>query len=177
MVDLANDAAEPVSADELSTQIRILAGNASFETTPKQATKISSFSALLPEATRVFIAFIPGETTSNIVATARRLVDEGMVPVPHLPARNMTSSAMFEQLVGDLADAGVDQALAIAGGLKEPSGPYHASMQLMETGLFETHGFKTLFVAGHPEGSPDISDRHVEEALAWKNAFASKKRD
>ena len=29
-------------------------------------------------------------------------------------------------------------------------------------------------MAGHPEGSPDISDQAIKEALAWKNAFAER---
>jgi methylenetetrahydrofolate reductase (NADPH) len=174
MVTPANDSQLSINNDMLATSIRILAGNASFETTPKQAARIGSFAEILPEATRVFIAFIPGETAENMIATARRLRKEGMVPVPHLPARNMTSAAMFERMVGDLANAGIDHALVIAGGLPAPSGPYHSSLQLLERGLFERSGYATLYVAGHPEGSPDIPADEVRTALAAKNAFASR---
>lgn len=174
MASPANDTAPLVTEDTLTTTMRLLAGNASFETTPKQSQKIASFAAILPEATRVFIAFIPGDTTENMVALTKRLVDEGMVPVPHVPARNMTSTSMFERYVADLASAGADHALVIAGGLPKPEGPYHSSLQLLATGLFEQHGFTSLFVAGHPEGSPDISDAEIRAALAEKNQIAER---
>ncbi len=51
-------------------------------------------------------------------------------------------------------------------------------MDLLETGLFDHHGFKRLHLAGHPEGNRDIdadgSDRMVMEALRWKQAFAQR---
>ena len=50
-------------------------------------------------------------------------------------------------------DFGVKQVLVI-GGRAQPIGDFHCSLQLFETGLFE--GLK-IGIAGHPEGSPDIS--------------------
>jgi methylenetetrahydrofolate reductase (NADPH) len=47
-------------------------------------------------------------------------------------------------------------------------------MQMLETGLFDRHGIRRIGVAGHPEGSPDIPDEAVRQALAWKNAFAQR---
>ena len=29
-------------------------------------------------------------------------------------------------------------------------------------------------MAGHPEGSPDITDELIKDALAWKNGFAER---
>ena len=49
---------------------------------------------------------------------------------------------------------GVKQALVI-GGSAEPIGNYHCSLQILDTGLF--NGMK-IGIAGHPDGSPDISD-------------------
>ena len=65
-------------------------------------------------------------------------------------------------------DFGVKQALVI-GGSSEPIGDYHCSLQLLETGLFK--GFK-IGIAGHPEGSPDISDFDLEKAMQDKKPFA-----
>ena len=50
----------------------------------------------------------------------------------------------------------------------------NSSMQVMETGLLDRHGIRRIGVAGHPEGSPDIPDRAVAAAIAWKNAFAER---
>jgi methylenetetrahydrofolate reductase (NADPH) len=65
-------------------------------------------------------------------------------------------------------DFGVKQALVIGGGA-EPIGDYHCSLQLLESGLFK--GMK-IGIAGHPDGSPDISDSDLEKAMKDKMPFA-----
>ena len=65
-------------------------------------------------------------------------------------------------------DFGVKQALVIGGGA-EPIGDYHCSLQLLETELF--NGMK-IGIAGHPDGSPDISDSDLEKAMKDKMPFA-----
>ena len=65
-------------------------------------------------------------------------------------------------------DFGVKQALVIGGGA-EPIGDYHCSLQLLETELFK--GMK-IGIAGHPEGSPDISDSDLEKAMKDKKPYA-----
>ena len=65
-------------------------------------------------------------------------------------------------------DFGVKQALVI-GGSSDPIGDFHSSIQLLETDLFK--GMK-IGIAGHPEGSPDISDLELEKAMKDKKPFA-----
>ena len=65
-------------------------------------------------------------------------------------------------------DGGVKQALVI-GGSAQPVGDFHCSLQLLETGLFE--GFR-IGIAGHPDGSPDISDSDLEKAMKDKKPYA-----
>ena len=149
----------------------------SMEVMPRTAEKIEDFRAVLPAGTRVYIAHIDGTPIEDMVATARRLADEGFPVMPHLPARIIPDRATLADWIARYrGEAGVDQALLLGGGLKEPKGEFHSSMQLIETGLFE--GFKRLHVAGHPEGNrdidPDGSDRMVMEALRWKQAFAER---
>ena len=151
-----------------------LARGFSIETTPKQALKVDSFAACLPKGTRVFIALIPGEALNNMVDLAARLVAEGMVPVPHVPARSLEDMATFERYLTRLHAVGVREALVLAGGLATPVGDLTDSMQLLASGMFERLGFEQLYVAGHPEGSPDISASELARALAFKNEFAAK---
>lgn len=146
----------------------------SIETTPKQAEKIDSFRDCLPPGTAVFIALIPGEALGNMVALAERLLAEGMRPVPHIPARSLESVDVFEAYVRALFDAGVRDALILAGGLSQPVGNLSDSMQLLASGLFEELGFEHLYVAGHPEGSPDIDAPSLAAALAFKNDYAAR---
>jgi methylenetetrahydrofolate reductase (NADPH) len=145
------------------------------ETTPASAAKVADFRTMLRPGTTVYITFLPGSDYNDTVATAKRLRDEGFKPAPHFAARSIESAAMFEDYLARVAgEAGVDHVLAIAGALEEPLGPYSDSTQLLDTGLFDKHGIKQIGVAGHPEGSPDMSDTAIADALAWKNAYAER---
>ena len=45
-------------------------------------------------------------------------------------------------------------------------------MQMLDTGLFDKYGIKSIGFAGHPEWSPDMTRKTQKEAGLWKNAFA-----
>ncbi|MFC3117838.1 methylenetetrahydrofolate reductase [Jhaorihella thermophila] len=149
----------------------------SIEVMPRTAAKVENFRDLLPEGTRVYIAHIEGTPIEDMVATARRLADEGYRVMPHFPARIIKDAATLADWIARYqGEAGVDQALLLAGGVAKPVGDFHSSMQLVETGLFDKAGFKRLHFAGHPEGNKDIdpdgSTRNVDAALRWKQNFA-----
>lgn len=151
----------------------------SIEVMPRTAAKVDNFRDLLPEGTRVYIAHIDGTPIDDMVATAARLARDGYNVMPHFPARIIRDSATLADWIARYqGEAGVTQALLLAGGVAEPQGDFHSSMQLMETGLFDAAGFTRLHVAGHPEGNrdidPDGSDKSVMEALRWKQAFSDR---
>jgi methylenetetrahydrofolate reductase (NADPH) len=151
----------------------------SIEVTPRTAAKIEDFRALLPAGTRVYIAHIEGTPIEDMVATARRLSDEGFAPMPHIPARGIADVATLDTWIKRYREeAGVEQALLLGGGHARPAGALNSVMTMIETGLFDRHGFKRLHVAGHPEGNRDI-DRdggtiNVDAALRSKNDYAQR---
>ncbi|MCU9837141.1 methylenetetrahydrofolate reductase [Ruegeria sp. WL0004] len=149
----------------------------SIEVMPRTAEKVEDFRALLPAGTRVYIAHIEGTPIEDMVATAKRLAAEGYPVMPHFPARIIKDAKTLENWIAMYqGEAGVEQALLLAGGVAEPHGEFHCSMQMMETGLFDKAGFKRLHVAGHPEGNKDIDpkggDANVMDALRWKQKFS-----
>lgn len=148
----------------------------SIEVMPRTAEKVEDFRQILPRGTRVYIAHIDGTPIEDMVATARRIGDEGFDVMPHFPARIIRDKATLIDWVARYRDAGVRQGLLLAGGVAQPAGDFHSSMQLLESGAFD--GFDRLHVAGHPEGNTDIdadgSDRMVMEAARWKSAFAER---
>ncbi|MEM7598277.1 MAG: methylenetetrahydrofolate reductase [Pseudomonadota bacterium] len=151
----------------------------SIEVMPRTAEKVEDFRALLPAGTRVYIAHIEGTPIEDMVATAKRLADDGYPVMPHFPARIIKDEATLTDWIARYqGEAGVDQALLLAGGVTTPHGDFDSSMQLMESGAFDRAGFKRLHVAGHPEGNKDIdpdgSTRHVDEALQWKQKFSER---
>jgi methylenetetrahydrofolate reductase (NADPH) len=154
----------------------------SIEVMPRTAEKVEDFKVLLPKGTRVYIAHIEGTPIEEMVATAKRLADDGYPVMPHFPARIIKDAAMLGDWIARYqGEAGVDQALLLAGGVATPHGDFDSSMQLLESGLFDRAGFKRLHVAGHPEGNRDIDPdggmRAVTDAIQWKAAFARERTD
>jgi methylenetetrahydrofolate reductase (NADH) len=151
----------------------------SIEITPRTAAKVERFADLLPPGTRVYIAHIEGTPIADMVATARRLRDEGYRVMPHFPARIIKDAAALDEWIRLYRyEADVDQALLLAGSIASPYGDFHSSIQLLETGLFDRYGFRRLHVAGHPEGNrdidPDGTTARVDEALIWKQSFSER---
>ena len=166
------DATEP----GVNPQLEAFLEDYSIEVMPRTAEKVEDFRDLLPEGTRVYIAHIEGTPIADMVATATRLSHDGFQVMPHFPARIIKDAAMLTDWIARYqGEAGVDQALLLAGGVAEPHGDYHSSLQLLESGQFDKAGFRRLHVAGHPEGNRDIdkdgSDKLVMEALRWKQRF------
>ena len=80
----------------------------------------------------------------------------------------MQDEKQLKDYVSRCKDGGVKQVLVIGGG-REPMGKFDSSFQLLETGYFEK---MTIGIAGHPEGSPDISDSDLEKAMIDKKPYA-----
>ena len=168
--------AAPASTTDTAALEAFLKGF-SIEVMPRTAEKVESFRDILPTGTRVYIAHIDGTPIEEMVATAKRLNAEGYPVMPHFPARIIKDKATLQDWVARYqGEANVKQALLLAGGVPQPVGDFHTSMQLLESGAFD--GFDRLHVAGHPEGNKDIdpdgSDRIVMEAARWKSAFAER---
>jgi len=148
----------------------------SIEVMPRTLEKVENVREHLPEGTRVYVAHIEGTPIEDMVATAKRLAADGYRVMPHFPARIIKDDAALSDWIARYqGEAGVDQALLLAGGVADPHGKFDSSMQLLETGLFDKAGFKRLHVAGHPEGNRDIDPKggfaNVESALKWKTDF------
>ena len=148
----------------------------SIEVMPRTAAKIESFKEILPKNTRVYIAHIEGTPIEEMVQTAKRISSEGFNVMPHFPARIIKDKSTLEEWINMYqGEAGINQALLLAGGVDKPHGTFESSMQLVETELFERYNFKNLHFAGHPEGNKDIdkdgSNKNVDEALLWKQKF------
>lgn len=147
----------------------------SIEVMPRTAEKVEDFTALLPKGTRVYIAHIEGTPIEDMVRTAKRLADDGYPVMPHFPARIIKDRETLDNWIAMYrGEAGVDQALLLAGGVNQPHGDFDSSMQLLESGAFGA--FKRLHVAGHPEGNKDIDpdggSANVDDALRWKQRFS-----
>ena len=156
------------------TDIQTLVRGFSVETTPGSAAKVDDFGALLPAGTTVNVTQLPGSSVSDTVAVCRRLRAEGMEPVPHIAARSIEShAALANYLEGLTEEAAITEVLVIGGGVDSPVGPYAETMDVLRSGQLEAAGIRKVGVAGHPEGSPDISADGLATALSAKNEWAA----
>jgi methylenetetrahydrofolate reductase (NADPH) len=151
----------------------------SIEVTPNAAAKIESFAEVLPANTRIYIAHIEGTPFEEMLKTAKKITDEGFIPMPHFPARIIENKNILDSWLSQYSgEANVQEALLIAGGSKKPAGVFDSSIQIIETELFDKYSFKRLHVAGHPEGNKDIdkdsTNTNVNKALSWKNEYAKR---
>ena len=122
----------------------------------------------VPAVKDVYITMLPGGDYKDTAQQAVELVKRGFNPVPHFPARSIHHEKELKNYVDICKDGGVKQALIIGGG-REPVGKFDSSFQLLETGYFEK---MKIGIAGHPEGSPDISDSKLEKAMKDKKPYA-----
>ena len=155
--------------------IQSAAANWSIEVTPTGATKIESFRDCLAPGTTVNVTFLPGTDPSDTIAVAERLHNDGMRPVPHLAARSLRDAGQLDELLTAFTTrCGVEEVLCIGGGVDNPVGDFSATIEVLESGLIQKHGIRHIGVAGHPEGSPDISDEEIVTALSAKNELAAR---
>ena len=118
---------------EANPQLEAFLQGYSIEVMPRTAEKVEDFRDLLPAGTRVYIAHIEGTPIEDMVATARRLAGEGYKVMPHFPARIIQEQATRQDWIARYqGEAGVDQALQLAGGVATPPGAHTAARPLRE---------------------------------------------
>ena len=166
-----------VNMREETDPLKALLDGVSIEVMPRTLAKVDDMSALMAPGTRVYIAHIEGTPFDEMLAAAKRLAAEGFAVMPHVPARIIADKSELERWIRAYAEeAGVTQALVLAGGPPKRLGDFDSAMQLLETGLFEKHGYNRLHVAGHPEGNRDIDPKGgtavVDAAVRWKQEYA-----
>lgn len=160
---------------DAKTRVRDFMAGFTIETTPGTAAKIADYREHLRPGAAVAVTFLPGSDYADTVAVARRLRAEGFEPAPHIAARSITGEAALRDFLARLrGEAGVTHAVVLAGAVDQALGPYASSMEVLESGLLDEFGITTIGVAGHPEGSPDISDQALAAALQFKNDLAQR---
>ena len=122
----------------------------------------------LPALKDVYITMLPDGDYKDTAEQADKLVKKGLNPIPHFPARSIENDGQLKEYVSRCKNVGVKQVLII-GGSREPIGSFDSSIQLLETGYFEK---MKIGIAGHPEGSPDISDSKLQKAMKDKKPYA-----
>ncbi len=156
----------------VSAVVRSLALSASIEMTPAAQQHAGELVRLLGPGTAVYVPYLPRADFADTIAACRHLVGEGLCPVPHLAARTIPSRRQLGNWLSELAAAGVDSVFLIAGDTTKPCGPFADTLQVLDTGLLQQHGFRKVGIGGFPEGHPHADAAAARRALALKTAYA-----
>ena len=126
-----------------------LARAASIETSTRNLADIDGYAARLPPGADVFAAWLPGTPYHPLASVAKRLRQAGLNPVPHIAARRFASAEAAREFLALLRDeAQVTRALLVAGDSRVPVWPFDSSFALLETGLLEAYGIRSIGIAG-----------------------------
>ncbi len=164
---------EALTNGDIRSAVLSFLDNFSIEATPHTIVEVDSYPDYLSPGTTIYIAHPSNILLDDVVKMATRLRELGYKPVPHLIARKLRSHTELDSALAQLHDIGIHQILVVAGDLARPLGPFGDTMELLQTGLLLQHGFKTVGIAGHPEGSRAISPTMLHRALFEKAHFAA----
>ena len=173
---------------ELSTTGLLKAGSASVRLLP-----------MLPVGTRVYLPALPGDPPDAIeraLVLLRRECKDAVVPVPHVAASRVESKIELEQQLCAWQRASkdsIEEALIVRGdpqrhhgnldggsGLAASHGPFGCSLDLLQSGVLQGAGVRTVSLCGHPEGVGELSRDAASDALLrklhWAEASSMKAR-
>ncbi len=158
------------------SHIQSLLTGFSLEITTKEALGIPDFEKVLPVGTEVYIVSTPNTKPNDVIDLAKRLHNDGMVPVPHIAARGIPRIEMIDKWLNILnREAKVDRALIIAGdSYGKANGSFASSLELVLSNALANNGIVDLRFAGHPEGHPLLNDTQLIDILSEKQRISRK---
>jgi methylenetetrahydrofolate reductase (NADPH) len=153
MLDVTRSKAEP------ATGVGSLLQAFSLEMTAKDVVALEEAASVIPQGTRIAIAFLPGETFEARLHAAVRVRALGFDPAPHISARRIASESELRGFLESLsAQASIQRLFVVAGDPPVPEGPYEDALSLIKSGMLNDLGLESVGVSGYPEGHPDIGE-------------------
>jgi methylenetetrahydrofolate reductase (NADPH) len=147
----------------------------SMEMTGKDVAKVENAASVIPAGTRINVTFLENEDLQMRVDAAEAVRRLGFTPVPHISARRITSQEHLEEFLAALRviDA-TENVFAVGGDPAVPMGPYEDSLALIESGVLQQYGARTISIGGYPDGHPDIAADVLWSHLEKKAAALSR---
>lgn len=143
----------------------------SLEVTGRDADALGAAATALPSGTRVNVTSLGSEEPQLRVRAAKRVIELGLRPVPHVAARRLGSRHELRQYLSTLQEIGASESLFVIGGdPSEPRGPFADALSVIESGELQRAETREVGVAGYPEGHPGIADDVLWNSLEDKVA-------
>ena len=147
----------------------------SMEMTGKDVAKVENAASVIPAGSRINVTFLENEDLQMRVDAAEAVKRLGFTPVPHISARRITSQEHLEEFLAALRVIhATENVFAVGGDPAVPMGPYEDSLALIESGVLQQYGAKTISIGGYPDGHPDIAEDVLWSHLEKKAAALSR---
>jgi methylenetetrahydrofolate reductase (NADPH) len=141
-----------------------------FEVLPLDSTEREV--ARLERVLQLTVTCSPKHGPDESVEVGRRLAAHGHAVTVHVAARMVRDRAHLDRLLGDMADAGMDDLFLIGGDADPPEGPYASAVELLPVVAEHPRRPRTIGIAGYPEGHPQIDPDTLVGALVEKSALS-----
>ena len=136
------------------------------ELNPKVRHKLKSIP--LDRKNNIYITYLPDASETDILETVDFVSKNNLTPITHLPARTMKDLAHVDSFLTQLRERTDSKKILVIGGGGDQYGEVESSFEILETDILRQHGFEDIGIAGHPEGSPDITQETINEFLLKK---------
>ena len=133
------------------------------ELNPKVRHKINSIP--LEKKNNVYITYLPDASENDILETIEFVSKNDLTPITHLPARTMKNLDHVRQFLSQVRERTDSKKILVIGGGGNQLGQITSSLEILNSGLLEENDFNEIGIAGHPEGSPDISQETIDNFL------------
>jgi len=154
---------------ETVDDIRAFLTDFSLEVTRPKLTDLEAIRDSAGAGIRVYVSAIPTRPSAELIEQSAMVRKVGLEPIPHIAVRNYTSRDELSGIIGRLAsEAAVRHVLVISGDRGDSSGPFTASLEIIESGILQQHGITNVSIAGHPDGHPVVANDVMYRALLAK---------
>ena len=133
------------------------------ELNPKVRHKINTIP--LEKKNNVYITYLPDASENDILETIEFVSKNNLTPITHLPARTMKNLDHVRQFLSQVRNRTDSKKILVIGGGGNQLGQITSSLEILNSGLLEENDFNEIGIAGHPEGSPDISQETIDNFL------------
>ncbi|MBB3051558.1 methylenetetrahydrofolate reductase (NADPH) [Prauserella isguenensis] len=148
----------------------VLAGalrHASYEVLPFRSTE-DKVLAHVPLDVPLTVTATEAKGIEATVELAVRLSKNGYHAAPHLPARLIRDRAELDDVAARLVESGIERIFAIGGDAAEPAGEFADAESLLLALSEAGHSFRSVGIAGYPEGHGKLPDTVIDDALHAK---------
>lgn len=127
-------------------------------------------SAALSAGTMTTLTCSPVKGIDVSLAAAEKLIESGLVVVPHLAAHMVESEEHLDRIVAWLTTYNVTTAFVIGGDAQDAHGPCHTAGQFIDALIARKAPLTRIGIGGYPDGHPSIPNEALAQALLDKQA-------